>query len=255
MSSDLRLRRLEILADEKWKSDTGEMVRVQMFGLPYAPREGKRTFTFSTASLPFGEQSAELLFAKRVIGMDEYSEWCARYIEGQRGLVAIVLATDEIDRLYERLAWNGMSEPMKAWAHFGAGDYDLSQIQQGSFMPFFQRLPIQICFVEEKRPEDENRNFETEPRMTNGIQGIESVRIRAPFNYEDRNLIKSMFPWGEQKNNTFTVPLSFGKSWLRFERVKEKELEIDVWLAGRMQGTQGENTLRIHDVTFHARGM
>ena len=253
----LKINRLQIGVESDWLTDTSEMVRIQMFGLPYAPAHGKSTLAFRVGNLWLGEQAAELFVPRRLIGMDEYRDWGNRYQQGHRGLLAVVLETENLDMIYERLCWNGLSEPIMLRKHIGKGSYSQQFLASSSQLPFFKALPFQLLFVQGKKDIDSalRKQIMQPNARQHGIEGIESVRIRAPFAQEEWKLLQCVFPQGTKERNTFTVPLDEEREWLRFERMRDPiKVGVDVWLRGRMQGLRGQGALRIHNVTFHVRG-
>jgi len=259
MTENLKFSHLVVNADAKWLNDTSEMVRIQMFGLPYVPSEGKSALGFRVGNLWLGEQAVELLLARRLLGMDEYREWCERYVDGERGLVALAFEVDDLHAIYDRYCWNGLTEPLRVWKHLGQGHYVEELFSASSQLPFFKGAPFQLRFVQRKTGEEARRDIAkiTIPNAyENGIEGIESIRIRAPFTHDDRQLIEILFPSAQRKRTMYTIDIDNGNEKLWFEWGKDiVEMEVDVWLKGRMNGLRGESTLRIHNVTFHARGV
>lgn len=192
--NDLRIDHLVLNIDEHYQQKESTRM-IEDVGLPYMPEKGKGTSGFKVSNLWIGDEYFEMVRIKKDDGGGWVPEWTERYLAGERGLVCLMLETDNMKALYSKLQKKDMSLPEQAKYKLFFGLLSISPPWKNAYMPFFEGVPFQIGFQQinnEKSKEKMYKRMNPNSRE-NGFTGISHIEIYGEFTQNDRKLIISLF--------------------------------------------------------------
>lgn len=192
--NDLRIDHLVLNIDEYYQQNESARM-IEDVGLPYVPKNGKGTSGFKVSNLWLGDEYFEMVRIKKEDGGGWIPEWTKRYLAGERGLVCLMLETENMKALYSKLHKKDMSLPEQAKYKLFYGLLSISPPWKNAYMPFFEGVPFQLGFQQindEKSKQKMYKQMNPNSR-DNGYMGISHIEISGNFTRNDRELIYSLF--------------------------------------------------------------
>jgi hypothetical protein len=184
--------------------------QIAPLGFPFDPAAGKGTGGFKVADVFVGQQYWELVWLKRADGGGWRPEWVARYNQGHRGLICLVLMTDQLDAQVaawrrqglqptapERITYTllGFLKKTLPWRNAYLGPIpgtDLYLGLQEMDSPAAQRQMEQYAVPNAK---------------ANGITGFRRIIVHHPFTVDACNFLQAAFPQATGDERRLQLPL------------------------------------------------
>lgn len=239
-----KLDHFVINIDQKYREDVGIVERIRSAGFPYEPKWGKETRGFQVSNLWIGDEYLEMVQVLNPSGGGWVDEWTQRYHAGHRGLICLMLDTQDIDAVYRELAAQNIAITPPEWLEFKwfFGLLTRRMPWRNSYLPFFESVPLQIGFQEMK--DEKAREFMSQYMVPNardaGIGGIQKAVIRGRFTNADFGMLRTVFGGlAEQtEEDSVEILLSSGQSVVLIraehytvelftESANEKHIEIE----------------------------
>lgn len=227
----MKLDHFVVNVDEKYQKDNDVIENIRNMKFPYEPKWGKGTKGFKVSDLWIGNEYLEMVHILKKDGGGWVPDWTAKYNQGHRGMICLMLDVDNIDSIYHSLSEKGIQVTSPEWLEFKWFFNMLTRRMpwRNCYVPFFENVPFQIGFQEMK--DDQSRDFMNQYMVPNsrdaGINGIYQVVVKGQYTSKDFDAIMKIF--GErasQDHNNIRVKLSETQS---IEFVKEDAYEIELY--------------------------
>ena len=227
--NDLRIDHLVLNIDEYYQQEESTRM-IEDVGLPYVPKNGKGTSGFKVSNLWLGDEYFEMVRIKKEDGGGWVPDWTKRYLAGERGLVCLMLETENMKALYSKLHKKDMSLPEQAKYKLFYGLLSISPPWKNAYMPFLEGVPFQIGFQQmnnEKSKEKMYKQMKPNSRE-NGFTGISHIEIYGKYTRNDRELIYSLFTTkGDVENGDLVWEL---KNNQKIVFIQAEEYNVNVYL-------------------------
>lgn len=193
----MKLDHLVINVHKKYQIDQGIIGTLRTAGFPYEPKWGKGTKGFKVSNLWIGNEYFEMVRILKPHGGGWIPEWTKRYKQGHRGMICLMLDVEDMDVLYSSLKTKNIQVTPPQWLEFKWFFNLLTRRMpwRNCYIPFFEGAMFQIGFQQMK--DEKARNFMQQYMVPNsrdnGITGITTVSIRAPFTSYDFEVITAVF--------------------------------------------------------------
>lgn len=203
---------------------------IEPLGYPFEPKWGKGTKGFKVANIWIGLQYFEMVWLKKTDGGGWKKDWVEKYNNGHRGIIAVYLMTDELDKIREGLLNRGIkvSEPERISFRWFFGLLKKTMPWRSIFTEPIPGTDLQICYgeMDNQQMMEKMKQYMVPNANTNGINGIKEAIVKINANPQVINYIKKLFPEIEEKNNTLEYTMETTK--LSFQLLEEQELEIQL---------------------------
>lgn len=210
--------------EEKFISDIRDSI-------PYEPKWGKGTKGFKVSNLWIGNEYLEMVHILKNSGGGWIPEWTAKFNQGHRGMICLMLDVPNIDLVYQDLKLKNVTVTEPKWLEFKWFMNILTRRMpwRNCFIPFFENVPFQIGFQEMK--DDRSREFMNQYMVPNarenGIDGICRVIIKGNYSDNDFNMIAKVFGDMSHKESNL-VKLKLNEMQL-IEFVKDTDYHIELF--------------------------
>lgn len=201
-----------INVDQKYQKDIKIIKSIENNGFPYKPSWGKGTKGFKASNLWIGNEYFEMIHILKKDGGGWKSEWVDYYNNGHRGLICIMIDTDNLDKLCETLVKKDIKITSPTFLQFKWFFNLLTRTMpwRNSYLPFFEGIPLQIGFQQMK--DNKAREFMEQYMVPNSrdnqINGIKNVIVRGPYTPKDLKLIKAVFSNYDEDEGNITMNFS-----------------------------------------------
>lgn len=243
----MKLDHFVVNIDEKYQKDE-KYIRKISDNIPYEPKWGKGTRGFKVSNLWIGNEYLEMVHVLKKNGGGWVPEWTARFNQGHRGMICLMLDVPNIDVIVQSIKSKSIPVTEPKWLEFKWFFNILTRRMpwRNSYIPFFESVPFQIGFQEMK--DDKSRKFMNQYMVPNsrenGINGIYQVIIKGEYSDNDLNVILAVFGDKAHKTNNFIeVQLDETQS-LKF--IKEKEFHIELFT-----NRNTNKSILIENLTLH----
>ena len=224
-----RLDHFVINIDEHYQYKQDIVEQIRNTGFPYEPKWGKGTRGFKASNLWIGNEYFEMINILKSDGGGWKEEWVKLYNEGHRGLICLMLDTDNINGVYEILKKRNIEITVPAYLKFKwfFNLFTRTMPWQNSYIPFFEGIPLQVGIQQMKdhKAREFMNQYMVPNSRDNNIAGISKVLIKGPFTVGDIKLINDIFYDFITETNLITVELERGQE-LIFEQGKEYRVDI-----------------------------
>lgn len=225
-----RFDHLVINVDECYQKDNNYINEIIETGFPYEPSWGKGTRGFKVSNLWIGNEYFEMVNILKKDGGGWTKSWTDLYNNGNRGLVCLMLDTNNLDNIYNSLRSKDINITTPEFLKFKwfFNLFTRTMPWRNSYIKFFEGIPLQIGIQEMK--DDKSRKFMEEYMVPNSkenqILGIKKVIVKGPFTKNDIELINRIFQEHIIKAFPITIRLDNNQT-LIFE--EEEEYKVDVF--------------------------
>lgn len=208
----LRIDHLVINVDEKYQTDQNVIKDIINAGFPYKPKWGKGTKGFKATNIWIGEEYFEMIRLLKKDGGGWLKGWVERYNQGHRGLICIILETNDLDKEYRRLKSKGLKITAPEFLKFKWFFNLLTRTMpwRNSYISFFEGIPLQISLQQIK--DDKSREFMHQYMVPNSrenqINGIKTIIVNGKFTDNDKRKIKDIFEDYYDNDNEIIVSLT-----------------------------------------------
>lgn len=204
--------------------------QIEPLGYPFEPTWGKGTKGFKVANLWIGLQYFEMLWLKTEDGGGWKPDWVKKYNNGHRGIIAIYLMTDKLDKIRDELKSRGIpvSEPERISFRWFFGLLKKTMPWRSIFTNPIPGTNLQICYGELDSPQimKKMKAYMVPNATDNGIEGIKEAIVKSNFSKEALTYIKKLFPEAEQNGSRLTYDM--GTTYLSFELGDELGLKVEL---------------------------
>jgi hypothetical protein len=244
----MKIDHLVLNVGKSFQQDRKEIKSIREAGFPYLPSSGLRTKGVRVTELLVGTEYLELVRFTLPSGGPYRKEWGDAYGKGHRGLIGLLLQTDDLDRTYADLSsrYVPVTRPEKVQYKWFFDLLPKTVPWRVSYIPLLFGFPLQIGILERKHP------HVMDPRKPNsiehGIKGIREVTVQGPFTDGDLKLLPHLFPSTIEKNGSL-VALLDGDQRLVFE--KRAEVRTSVRTQCKDASLQ-DSSVAIENVTLFA---
>jgi hypothetical protein len=242
----MKIDHLVLNVSRKYQQDSKEIKVIQGAGFPYAPDKGTRTKGCKITNIWIGNEYLKLGRLLLPSGGHWKKEWVDAYNLGQRGLICLMLDTDNLDSEYNRLAslYVPVTKPEIVRYKWFLNLLSKTMPWRNSYIPLFFGVPLQLGFQEMK---DISLRSTMEPNSrVNSIKGIKKIVMEGPFTEGDLKMLPLIFPDSKQESEGFTAKLENNQT-LVFK--VSKEYEVKVYTDCNLD-TYRDKTIRIENVTI-----
>lgn len=243
----MKLDHFIVNIDEKYQKDKKSISSISNY-LPYKPKSGKGTKGFKVSNLWIGNEYLEMVHVLRKNGGGWVPEWTAKFNQGHRGMICLMLDVPDIEVICKNLKSKDIPITDPKWLEFKWFFNLLTRRMpwRNSYIPFFENVPFQIGFQEMK--DDKSRKLMNQYMVpnstTNGINGIYQVIIRGEYSNNDFNVILAIFGDRAFKEHNFIkVQLNETQS---IEFIKDAEHHIDLFT-----NIDTNKSILIENLTIH----
>lgn len=158
-------------------------------------------------------------------------EWVNRYNDGHRGLICLIIETDDLDREYQRLTDEGMEITPPEYLKFKWFFNLLTRTMpwRNSYIPFFEGVPLQLSIqqMKDQKSKDFMHQYMTPNSRDEGINGIKRLIIKGSFTDNDKERIRTFFGESIDSDDNIIVRLK-SKQELVFMQSSEYSVELQV---------------------------
>ena len=204
--------------------------QIEPLGYPFEPTWGKGTKGFKVANLWIGLQYFEMVWLKTKDGGGWRPDWVQKYNSGHRGIIAIYLMTDELDKIREELKSRGIpvSEPERISFRWFFGLLKKTMPWRSLFTDPIPGTDLQICYGELDSPEimEKMKAYMVPNAADNGIEGIKEATVKSNFSEEAWTYIRKLFPEAQQNGSRLTYDM--GTTYLSFESCDGLGLNVEL---------------------------
>lgn len=221
----MKIDHLVLNISKKYQQDSKEIKAIEEAGFPYKPDMGMRSKNFKVSNIWIGNEYLELVRLLQPSGGTWKKEWVDAYNLGHRGLMCLMLDTDNLDLEYKRLSslYVPVTKPETVRYKWFLNLLSRTMPWRNSYIPVFFGVPMQIGFQEMK--DTSQRGPMTPNSRENSIKGIKKVLIEGAFTEGDLKMISQIFPEGSQETEGFTVKLESNQT-LVFRYNKEYHVTV-----------------------------
>lgn len=210
----LKLDHFVINIDRKYQTDNRIIEKIRKVGFPYEPKWGKGTKGFKASNIWVGNEYFEMINLLKPNGGGWKKDWVEQYNNGHRGLICLMIDTDDINSLYEKMRSKDISITKPQYLQFKwfFNLFTRTMPWKNSYLNFFEGAPLQIGFQQMKddKARDFMRQYMVPNSKDNGITEIQEVIIKANFTKTDIELLHKIFEVEANNNNRIEVELSNG---------------------------------------------
>ncbi len=203
---------------------------IEPLGYPFEPKWGKGTKGFKVANIWIGLQYFEMVWLKKIDGGGWKKDWVEKYNNGHRGIIALYLMTDELDKIREGLLNRGVkvSEPERISFRWFFGLLKKSMPWRSIYTDPIPGTDLQICYGEMDNPKmiEKMKQYMVPNADTNEIVGIKEAVVKINSNSEAINYIKKLFPEIKENNNILEYEMDTTK--LTFQLLEEQKVEVQL---------------------------
>lgn len=200
-------------------------------GYPFEPTWGKGTRSFQVANLWIGNQYLEMVWLKRSDCRDWVPEWVHKYNQGHRGITAIMLLTDELERIRTDLLARGLrvSPPERTSFRFFFGLLRKTLPWRYVLLEPIPGTDLQVGFIELDGPQvlQQLKAYMIPNAAERGIDGIGTAIVRGPFSDAAWSFWKSVFPQAVSTADRIDVDLA-ENTRLVVERGPSSGIELEL---------------------------
>ncbi len=225
----MKIDHLVVNIDEKYQNDEGVAEKINEFGIPYMPKQGKGTKGFKASNLWIGNEYFEMVNVLDEDGGGWVSEWTKMYHAGHRGLICLFIDVDDINLEYERLLSEGIAITKPEWLKFKwfFNLFTRTMPWMNSYLPFFDNVPLQLGFQQMKddKSRDVMKKFMQPNSTDNNIMGIEVIEITGDFTDNDFKLICNVFSDVIETETGLTVNLKNNQRIL-FKKAEKHNVSV-----------------------------
>lgn len=243
----MKLDHFVVNIDKKYQKDEKNISNISD-SIPYEPKWGKGTKGFKVSNLWIGNEYLEMVHVLKKNGGGWVSEWTAKFNQGHRGMICLMLDVPNVDFIYQNLKSKDIPVTEPKWLEFKWFFNILTRRMpwRNSYTPFFENVPFHIGFQEMK--DDKSREFMKQYMVPNsrenGINGIYKVIIKGEYSDNDFNAILAVFgDRAHKKNDIVKVQLNETQS---IEFIKETEYHIDLFT-----NINTNKSILIENLTIH----
>ena len=215
--------------------------------IPFEPTWGKGTKGFKVANVWVGDEYLELVWLKRPDGGGWRPDWVQKYQQGHRGLTAIMLLTDDLAEVQQRLVAQGFSLAQPERISFRWLVFKKSLPWRTLYLPPIPGTDVQLTFSQHDSPAvlEKFRPHMVPNAREVGVTGLEQATVKAAFSPEARDFLTQVFPKGRWREDSLQVGLSGGHN-LTFLDVAKVEPTLELYASGE----QARRTVSIENLSL-----
>lgn len=227
----MKLDHFVVNINEKYQKSEKVIENIRNMKFPYEPKWGKGTKGFKVSDLWIGNEYLEMVNILKKDGGGWVPEWTAKYLQGHRGMICLMLDVENIEVIYQEMTEKGMQITKPEWLEFKWFFNMLTRRMpwRNCYVPFFEHVLFQIGFQEMK--DEKARDFMSQYMVPNsreqGIDGIYHAVIKGQYTDRDFDMLMKIFGERARKDNdVIQMELASNQT---IEFVKAKEYEIDLF--------------------------
>ncbi|MGL5328010.1 MAG: hypothetical protein ACRDD7_01995, partial [Peptostreptococcaceae bacterium] len=183
--------------NKKYQTNKNVINSITDAGFPYKPSWGKGTKGFKASNLWIGNEYLEMINILKSDGGGWKSDWVELYNNGHRGLICIMLDTEDIDKLYNLLISKNIKVTKPEHLKFKWFFNLFTKVMpwQNCYIDFLEGIPLQIGFqqMNDQKSRDFMEQYMVPNSRDNNIEGINKVIIKGNLTHNDIELISSVF--------------------------------------------------------------
>lgn len=244
----MKIDHLVINVNQEYQLNNNIIDEIRRSGFPYEPKWGKGTKGFKATNLWIGNEYLEMIRLLKEDGGGWKPEWVAHYNNGHRGLICLMIDVDNLDVQYQRILSENIyiTEPKYLQFKWFFNLFTRTMPWRNSYIDFFQGVHFQIGFQQMKDAKslDFMHKYMVPNSRDNGIDGIETIKIKGNFTNKDFELISKLFKTAEIREDIITVSL-LNSQELLFQ--KDKSFSVEVHTYG-INKTSDNNHIVIENV-------
>ncbi len=172
----MKLDHFVVNIDEKYQKDEKNISKISD-SIPYEPKWGKGTKGFKASNLWIGNEYLEMIHILKKNGGGWVPEWTAKFNQGHRGMICLMLDVPDIDFIVQNLKSKGIPVTEPKWLEFKWFFNILTRRMpwRNSYIPFFENVPFQIGFQEMK--DDRSRELMNQYMVPNYYMSLFSSSV------------------------------------------------------------------------------
>lgn len=224
--------------------------KMDEYGIPFDPENGKGTNGFKVANLWIGDQYLEFPIIKKTGGGGWKKEWVTQYNNGKRGIYGLCLFTDTLDEIKQGLIERGveLEGPERVIIKMFGGLFKKSLPFRTIYTKAIPNSDLQFMFLQMDDPKkfEFMRKYLMKPNTEDvGIISIGDAFVMKDFSTEEWAFIESVFP--QLKGTLNKKTLDMGETKLHF--IQDPHQKLSVELKAKVNNKSYENTeLEIENV-------
>lgn len=226
----IRLDHFVLNVDDDMEKLNDLKKQIEPLGYPFEPTWGKGTKGFKVANLWIGSQYFEMVWLKTKDGGGWRTDWVKKYNNGHRGIIAIFLLTDELDKIEKDLKSKAVpiSEPERISFRWFLGLFKKTMPWRNLYTSPIPGTDLQICYLELDSPQimEKMKPYMVPNSTDNGILGIGEAIVKGNFSEEAWVYIRKLFP--EAKQNGSRLTYDMGTTCLSFESCLDLDLTVEL---------------------------
>lgn len=214
----MRIRRMQMKLDhivinvnKDYQTSSTMIDDIRKTGLIYDPKKGKGTSGFKVSNIWIGKEYFEMVNVRNTSGGGWIPKWTELYNFGHRGMICLMIDTDELDSVYTNLLQSNIFVSTPKWLEFKwfFSLFTRRMPWRNLYLPFFHKVPFQIGFqqMKDSKSRDLMNQFMIPNSQENNINGITKIEIFGKFCEADFDMIKLVFKNVEQIDNKLTLLL------------------------------------------------
>lgn len=207
-----KIDHLVVNIDEKYQCSNEFINSISDAGYPYKPTWGKGTKGFKVSNIWIGEEYFEMVRLLKKDGGGWVPDWVEKYNQGHRGLICLIIDTNDLDKDYERLTQVGLDVTVPKFLKFKWFFNLITRTMpwRNSYISFFEGVPLQISIqqMKDEKSREFMRKYMSPNSIENKIKGIKAIIIYGMFTENDRVKIKTIFERVEENDDEIIVELS-----------------------------------------------
>lgn len=227
----MRLDHFVVNVDKKYQKDGKVIDNIRNMNFPYEPKWGKGTKGFKVSDLWIGNEYLEMVHILKKDGGGWVPEWTAKYNQGHRGLICLMLDVEDIDAICSSLREKNIETTSPVWLEFKwfFNMFTRRMPWRNCYVPFFENVPFQIGFQEIK--DEKSRDFMNQYMVPNardfGINGIYRAVVKGQYTVRDFDVIMKIFGQrADMEHDSIQVKLNGEQS---VEFVKDETYQIELY--------------------------
>jgi hypothetical protein len=199
-------------------ADMGRLETLQQhiapLGYPFAPQRGKGTRGFKVANLWIGEQYYEMVWLRHPDGRGWRADWVTRYNQGQRGIICVMLLTDQLDQLYQQFQELGLPLDPPERIHYPIlGVLRKSMPWRNLYLGPISNTDLFIGFQQMDNAQylEDMKDYMVPNASSNGMLGIRAAAVQHAWTSEAWTFLRAAFPQAQLEEHQLVVPLDEGQ--------------------------------------------
>lgn len=227
----MRLDHFVVNVDKKYQKDGKVIDNIRNMNFPYKPKWGKGTKGFKVSDLWIGNEYLEMVHILKKDGGGWVPEWTAKYNQGHKGLICLMLDVEDIDAMCSSLREKNIETTSPVWLEFKwfFNMFTRRMPWRNCYAPFFENVPFQIGFQEMK--DEKSRDFMNQYMVPNardfGINGIYRAVVKGQYTVRDFDVIRKIFgQQADMEHDSIQVKLNGEQS---VEFVKDETYQIELY--------------------------